>query len=332
MATITPKVNYPVHSGSAFETTPPLSGTYIPAIWSGKMNAKFYATSTFSAVCNTDWEGEIKKHGDKVIIRERPDVKVSKYVAGQGLTYEHPAPTIQELDINQGHYFAFEVNDVLAYQSDLALLDTFTQEAAESMRTVVDSECWYRTFSDADAANKGATAGKLSGAYNLGTDTAPVTLTGDNVVQFVLSMASALDEQNVPDSDRWLVIDPLTRQMLFMSDLAKVHVTGDAASPVRNGMIGTIDRFKVYVSNLLPRAATTNWVSGDGTETDITASGGIKRRAIIAGHKSAMTFAGQITKNETLRNPKDFGDYVRGLKVYGRKVVKPQALVVGTVA
>lgn len=332
MATITPAINYPINSGSVFDTTPALSGTYIPAIWSGKMNAKFYATSTFAAVSNTDWEGEIKNHGDKVIIRERPDIKVSRYIVGQGLTYEHPTPTIQELNIDQGHYFAFSISDVIAYQSDLALLETFTQEAAESMRTAIDSESWYRTFSGAHAANKGATAGAKSGAYNLGSDTAPVSLTSANVLTLILSMASTLDEQNVPDADRWLVIDPLTRQMLFESELAKVHVTGDATSPVRNGLIGTIDRFRVYVSNLLPRATGANWVSGDGRDDDITASGGVKRRAIIAGHKAALTFASQITKNETIRNQNDFGDFVRGLNIYGRKAVKPEALTVAVVA
>jgi hypothetical protein len=152
------------------------------------------------------------------------------------------------------------------------------------------------------------------------------------VVQKVLEMASILDEQNVPDTDRYLVIDPLTRALLFQSDLAKAYSTGDSVSPVRNGKIGTIDRFTVYVTNQLPRGAAGTgtaaaWISGDGSENHIQPAGTLaKRRAIIAGHKSAITFASQITKMETIRNPNDFGDYIRSLNVYGFKVVKPEAL------
>ena len=126
------------------------------------------------------------------------------------------------------------------------------------------------------------------------------------------------------------MIDPATRALLFQSELAKAYSTGDGASPVRNGKIGTIDRFTVYVSNQLPKAAAgtaTNWTSGAGNETTVGSVGTVlKRKALMAGHKSAITFASQITKMETIRNPNDFGDYIRSLNVYGYKVVKPEAM------
>lgn len=328
MSTITPAATFPV--ASPFNTTPAYSGTFIPAVWSAKMAAKFYAASTFADVSNTDWEGEISDMGDKVIINRAPDITVSNYTAGTPLNYQVPTPETLELLIDKGKYFAFQINDVLAYQSQPNLLDTFSEGAAEQMRGAIDSTCWYNTFSAADNANKGATAGAKSGSYNMGTDLAPVTLDKTTVLAKVLEMASVLDEQNVPESDRWLVIDPYTRSLLFQSDLAKVDITGDASSPVRNGLIGSIDRFKVYVSNHLPRAVAgtdTPWLSGDGTENSITSASDLKRRVIVAGHKSAMTFASQITKMETVRNPTDFGDYIRSLKVYGFKVVNPKALV-----
>ena len=328
MSTITPAASYPV--AAPFNTNPAYSGTFIPAVWSAKMAAKFYAASTFADVSNTDWEGEISDMGDKVIINRAPNITVSNYVAGTPLSYQVPTPETLELLIDKGKYFAFQINDVLAYQAQPNLLDTFSADAAEQMRTAIDSTCWYNTFAAADTANKGATAGAKSASYDLGTDAAPITLTASNVLGNVLEMASVLDEQNVPESDRWLVIDPLTRSMLFQSDLAKVDITGDASSPVRNGLIGSIDRFKVYVSNHLPRAVAgtaTPWLSGDGSENSISSASNLKRRVLIAGHKSAMTFASQITKMETVRNPNDFGDYIRSLKVYGYKVVAPKALV-----
>jgi hypothetical protein len=106
----------------------------------------------------------------------------------------------------------------------------------------------------------------------------------------------------------------------MQSNLAQAQFMGDAKSMLRNGQIGQIDRFTVYVSNLLPKAAADqNWTGGAD-------AGKPKRHAIIAGHKSAMTFASQINKVESMRNPRDFGDFVRGLTVYGRKVVKDTAL------
>lgn len=326
MSTITPAANFPV--AAPFNTVPAYSGTFIPAVWSAKMNAKFYAASVFGDIANTNWEGEIKNMGDKVIINNAPTLKVNKYVVGAGLVYEVPKPDTQELNIDQGSYFAFQVNDVLSYQAQPNLIDVFSEDAAQQMRIAVDSNVLYRSFNKADAANMGATAGKNSQSFNLGTDTAPVVLTAANTLQKILELASVLDEQNVPDTGRWVVIDPLTRTLLLQSPLAQAYFTGDATSPVRNGLIGMIDRFRVYVSNQLPRAMTgTNmpWVSGDGSDSSITSTGG-RRRAIMAGHMSAMTFAAQITKLETVRNPNDFGDFIRGLNVYGTAVAQPKGL------
>ena len=324
---------FPVNA--PFNTNPSYSGTFIPSVWSAKLNAKFYAASVYGDIANTDWQGEISSMGDKVVINTAPTITVSDYSAGTSLSYQAPTPDTQELLIDKGKYFAFQVNDVLEYQAKPNLMDMFAADAAEQMRIAIDSTVIYNTFSGGAAANKGATAGAKSASYNLGTDASPVTLTKDNVLQKILEMASVLDEQNVPDSDRWLVIDPYTRALLFQSNLAQAQFMGDATSPVRNGKIGNIDRFTVYVSNQLPKGAAgtaTPWVSGNGSENSITTTGTVaKRRALIAGHKSALTFASQITKMETIRNPNDFGDYIRSLNVYGYKVVKPESLALAVV-
>ena len=329
MSTITANnpPGFPV--ASPFNTTPAYSGTFIPAVWSAKMNAKFYAASVYGDIANTNWEGEISNMGDKVVINTAPTIAVRNYVVGAGLTYDVPAPDAQELNIDKGKYFAFQVNDVLAYQAQPNLIDVFSEDAAQQMRIAIDSNVTYNVFNKADAANMGATAGAKSGGYNLGTDAAPIVLTAANTLQKILEMASVLDEQNVPDSGRWIVIDPMTRTLLLQSPLAQAYFTGDATSPVRNGLIGMIDRFKVYVSNQMPKsnAGEAFWRSGDGTETSIaTANTAGKFRAIMAGHMTALTFAASITKLETVRNPTDFGDYVRGLNVYGFKAVAPKGL------
>jgi hypothetical protein len=237
--------------------------------------------------------------------------------------------------VDRAKSFSFQVSDVLDYQAKPALMSMFSDDAGQQMRTVMDSTCIYRTFNQGAAANQGATAGVRSGLFALGTTGTPVALTSANVLQKVLEMASVLDEQNVPDSGRYLLIDPLTRTLLLQSNIAQAYLTGDATSPVRNGLIGRIDRFDIYVSNQLPYAAAnaTVWTSGDGTEATVAATtNAARRRALIAGQTTAICFASQMAKTETLRNPTDFGDLVRGLNVFGHKVVKPEALVLAVVS
>ena len=323
MSTVTPGATYPV--ASPFNVSPAYSGTFIPAVWSSKLNAKFYAASVFAAITNTDWEGDVSNVGDKVIINNIPDIAISDYTVGGGLTYQVPLPSTIEMVVDQGKSFAFQLNDVLKYQAQPALLDMFSNDASEQMRVAMDFACLRDNFNGGVAANKGATAGVKSSSYNLGTDNVPVTLTTTNVLQKILELAAVLDEQNVPD-DRFLVIDPATRTLLLQSNIAQAYFTGDSTSPLRNGMIGKIDRFTIYVSNQLPRGTAGNSFPTKANPSGTAQGGAVARRAIIAGHKSAIAFASQMTKTESLRNPNDFGDYVRGLNVYGYKVVKGESL------
>ena len=320
---------------SPFNTSPAYSGTFIPTLWSSRLNAKFYTASVFGEIANTDWEGEISSLGDKITVNNVPDITISTYTVGSGLTYQVPTPSIIELIIDKAKYFAFQVNDVLAYQSQPKLMDVFSNDASMQMKVAIDSNVLYNTWANGAAANKGATAGAKSASYNLGTDAAPVTLTASNVLSTLTALSGVLDEQNIPESDRFLVIDPATRQLLMQSNLAQAQFMGDSQSMVRNGKIGVIDRFTTYVSNNLPKAVAgtaTPWLSGDGSENSITSASNLKRRAIIAGHKSAISFASQMTKVETVRSTTDFGDYIRGLQIYGFKVTKPEALAVSVVA
>jgi hypothetical protein len=240
--------------------------------------------------------------------------------------YEVPTPSTVDLNIDQGKYFSFQVNDVLEYQSKPNLMSTFSDDAGKQMGIAIDRDVLLSNFDDGAALNMGATAGAISGAYNLGTDAVPVVLAANNVINVVTALASVLDEQNVPDTDRWLVISPYFRNVLMASPLAQAYVTGDSQSILRNGKIGTIDRFTIYVSNQLPKAAAGQDFLGNAQ------AGSVKRNAIMAGHKSAITFAAQMTKMEELPNPTDFGRLVRGLNVYGDNTIKPEGLTLALVA
>ena len=325
---------YPVQS--PFNTNPSYSGAFIPTLWSGKLLAKFYQNTMLSEIANTDYEGELKNQGDTIRIRLAPSISISDYTVGQNLSYEVPTPIFQDMQVNKGKYFGVQVNDVLAYQSDMNLMNMFTEDAAKQLKIQIENEVFFNNMitEGPAAANEGATAGAISASYNLGTDVTPIDqATPENVLKGILRMASALDEQNVPEDGRWLIISPFDRQLLMQSNIAQAYFTGDPQSTIRSGKIGMLDRFTVYVSNLLPKGeAGKALVAG----LSATSSGGAvtnakTRRTMVAGTKAAMSFALTVNKTEPLRNQTDFGDIVRGLAVYGRKTVKPEALVLAQV-
>ena len=327
MSTITPGAVYPLNAGgfnapngeTAYSGTA-YSGTFIPTLWSGKLAQKFYAATVFGEIANTDWQGDITGMGDTVIINTIPTITINNYEIGQNLNYEIPAPSTISLTISKGKYFGVNVNNVLELQAKPKLMDVFTNDAAMQMKIQIDQDVLGGTFNQGASYNQGADAGKISGAFDLGTDDAPITLSALNILQNITALSSVLDEANVPETDRFLVISPTERQILMQSNLAQAQFMGDPSSILRNGKVGMIDRFTVYVSNLLPRAAAgEDWVGG-------TDAGTAKRHAIMAGHKSAITFASQIAKVESLQNPNDFGTLIRGLNVYGYKVVQADGL------
>lgn len=325
---------YPVTGD--FATSQSYSGAFIPTLWSGKLLAKFYQNTMLSEVTNTDYEGELKNQGDTVRIRLAPSISISDYTAGQSLSYEVPEPIFQDMQVNKGKYFGVQVNDVLAYQSDMSLMNMFTEDAAKQLKIAIENEVFFQSFvtEGPAAANEGATAGAISAAYNLGTDTAPIDqATPENVLKAILRMSTALDEQNVPEDGRFLIISPYDRHLLMQSSIAQAYFSGDNSSTVRSGKIGMLDRFSVYVSNLLPKgAAAKALVAGlSATSTGASLTDAKARRTMVAGTKAAVSFAMTINKTEPLRNQTDFGDIVRGLAVYGRKVTKPEALVVAQV-
>lgn len=322
----------------AFTTNPTYTGSFIPTLWSGKLLAKFYQNTMLAEICNTDYEGELKNKGDTIRIRTAPSITINDYAgAGSTLTSEVPVPIFQDMQVDKAKYFSVQTNDVLAQQADMDLMNMFTEDAAKQMKIAIEDEVFFNSFvtEGPAAANEGTTAGALSAAYDLGTDNDAIdTGTANNLLDTILRMSSALDEQNVPEEGRWLILTPYDRQILMRSDIAQAYFSGDPSSIIRTGKIGMLDRFTVYVSNLLPRGAAGRALVSGLTDpaTGAVDADAVARRTMVAGTNHAVSFAMTISKTEPLRNQTDFGDIVRGLAVYGRKVVKPDALVVAQVA
>jgi hypothetical protein len=308
----------PYPSGSA-NPNPAYSGTFIPEIWSGKLIEKFYATTVLAAISNTDYEGLIKNQGDKVIIRTRPTITIRDYSANQSLLFERPSSNVVELAIDKGKYFNTILDDVMDVQADMNLMSMWSDDAAEQIKITIDTDVLTDLIDTPAAANRGTAAGAKSASINLGTDAAPLVLVSRDpgageveVVDLLVRLGQVLDEQNIPETGRWVVVPSWVAARIKMSELRDASLTGDGSSILRNGRLGMVDRFTIYSSNLLP----------SGTALDLDAG----EWAIFAGSAHALTFATQMTKMETLRSESTFGTILRGLQVYGYGVIDSTAI------
>jgi hypothetical protein len=243
-------------------------------------------------IANHDWEGEIKGQGSKVHIRVRPDIIVGDYVVNGGINYQDLQDDKIELVIDRAKYMAWKIDDVDRAQQDINAMNEATQDGAEQMKIHVDKDVLGTVYADAT------------------TQFTKTQITKDTVLDWIVDLGTELDQLNVPESGRFLVIPPWIAGMIKKSDLKDASLAGDGTSIMRNGRLGMIDRFTLYSSNLL---------SGASTNDDPV--------HCLAGTKHAITFASQFVKTETLRLQNQFGDAARTLKVYGFKVVQPDALI-----
>ena len=281
-------------SFSQFSTGATSEVNFIPEVFSKLLQAKFYSKSILPEISNTDYEGEISGQGDKVTVRTVPAVTINDY-AGTITTQELTTAKV-EMNIDKAKYYSFKVDDVLSAQADINMLEAASTDASEGMRIAVETD---------------VLSSAVTGATTIGAQT---TITSSNILEEILTLSKTLDELNIPEEGRFIVLSPEFISMLKQSELRQAYLTGDATSPLRNGLAGIVDRFKVFQSNMVYTPAA----GGDAGYTHV-----------LAGHPKALSFASQFTNTETVRMESTFGDQVRGLKVYGSKVIVPNALCVG---
>lgn len=274
------------------------------------------------------YEGEIKSYGDRVKIRTKATIVISNYLIGSDLSLQRPVGSFTELTIDQGKYFATILDDIIEKQSDINNLSIWADDASEQMKMAVDSDVlnWLHSGGvggapQADSHNRGLDAGIVSGNINLGVTGTPIAAVGRNpavgqveMIDILLRLGQALDEQNIPETGRWVVMPTWASFQIKRSELREVFLSGDQISILRNGRFGQVDRFTIYASNLLP--------NGPAGSAGLAASEWV----IFAGHPHGLTFASQLTNVETLRSERTFGQILRGLQVYGRQVMPGQTL------
>ena len=287
----------------------------IPWVFSRKTLVKFYDSAVVAQVTNTDYEGDIKAMGDKVVITTLPDVTISKYKKGQKVSWEDLESPAIEMNIDRATVFAFKMDKVNQKQfTNKNYMGELAQDAAEQQKIFTDTEFLLNvggtsgTNSLAASANKGATAGRKSSGYNLGTTGAPIQLTKTNILDKILELTGVANEQNWPISDRWLVLPSIFVVLLKQSDIKDASMTGDASSTIRTGRIGMIDDWNIYSTNLYTAQSSVNYTC-------------------LFGHKSAIAFAMQLTETEYFdKLETTFGQGMKGLQVYDWKVVKNTSL------
>lgn len=325
---------YPI--GTAYSDSnqsPAYTANFIPQIWSGKLVEKFYAATVLAAISNTDYEGEIKNLGDEVKIRQRPTVTIADYSVNMDLVVQRPSAALgNSLTIDKGKYFNLALDDVMEIQSDIDLMSIWAEDAAEQMKIAIDSQVLLdlraagTVGANVAAANAGNAAGAISGNIRLGVTATPLFInaaaagTGDgaltansrSVINWLVDMGQVLDEQNIPESGRWVVIPAWIAALIKKSELKDASLAGDGTSMLRNGRLGMIDRFTLYMSNLLPSGVAGSLAAGEVL--------------VPFGTSAALTFASQFTKMETLRSERSFSNLLRGLQVYGFQITNGVAI------
>ena len=337
------------------------NGNFSPVIYSKKVQLAFRKSTVAGDISNSDYFGEIANQGDTVRIIKEPEISVSAYARGTTIAAQDLNDADFSLVVDKANYFAFKMDDIeeahshvnfMTLATDRAayrLADQYDQEvlgylsgykqsalhaAADTVNTTVNgtkanasagsdellaanklNKASFGNITTADAADHSIpVAARLPGATAL-----PTAYVSPSMI--VSRMARLLDVQNEDSTGRCIVIDPVLMEVLRDEDSRLLNADFGGAGTQNGLVLNNFHGFRVYVSNNLP-------ADGTGAGTTGTANQNTDYGVIVAGHDSAVATAEQINKTETYRDPDSFADIVRGMHLYGRKILRPEALVV----
>jgi len=336
------------------------NGNFSPVIYSKQVQLAFRKASTVEDITNSDYFGEIANMGDSVKIIKEPEVSVQAYARGTQITAQDLDDEDFTLVVDQANYYAFKIDDIEAAHSHVNFMQMASDRAAYRLRDNYDQDVLAylsgyqqsakhangdtaRTTAPGTKAVASAGADELLSSMKLsrpnfsnlttaGTagDSIPLSprfpgatgasATSVSPLTVIARMGRLLDQQLVDTQGRWLVVDPVFVEMLKDEDSRLLN--GDfGGSGLQNGLIlNNLHGFRIYVSNNTPKLGTGPGTAG--TSAQATNFG-----VIIAGHDSAVATAQQLTKTETYRDPDSFADIVRGMHLYGRKILRPEGIV-----
>ena len=331
------------------------NGNFSPVIYSKKVQSAFRKTSVCEDITNSDYFGEISNFGDTVRIIKEPEITVQEYARGTQVTPQDLQDDDFTMVVDKANYFAFKIDDIEEAHSHVNFESMASDRAGYRLKDQFDQEVlgYLSGFkqsslnSVASAANdvkSGTDPISTAGSDGLlssmllthgdfasgGTAANSVAMSASNSsavatpLGILNRMSRLLDQQNVDRDGRWVVVDPIFAEEL--NDENSKLLSSDFASSdpdiLRNGRVisGMIRGFRVYMSNNLPSVGT-------GAGTIATGGSGSHFGVVVAGHDSAVATASQVEKVETYRDNDSFADIVRGMHLYGRKILRPEALV-----
>lgn len=309
--------NFAVATGQANEFV-------FPEIYSKNVQIAFRKSSVAEAICNTDYFGEIASYGDTVNIIKEPTI--TTYAYSRSGTITNSALSDQELvlTIDQTRAFQFQIDDLETRFSNVNWQALAADNAAYQLKDQMDQNVLAAIIAGADTGNNYGSEGSAIQVGHASGETDPLDV--------LARQARLLDEDNVPEENRWVVAGPVFYEELALTNSKLLSVDYNQGSGgLRNGLVaeGKLRGFQLYKSNNLP---TTE---AGGTAIDAALPGGTAVTGtgfVIAGHMSAVACASALNKVEVIRSTTSFEDIVRGLLVWGRKVLRPEALSVARVA
>jgi hypothetical protein len=336
------------------------NGVFSPVIYSQKTQLAFRKSSVCEAITNTDYTGEIANHGDSVKIVKEPEITINSLERGTTLAQQVLVDTDFTMVVDQANYYQFALDDIEQAHSHINFMDLATDRAAYKLADAFDEEIlgymtgwkggagsWARRSASGDTngtkADSNAGNDELLAANSLnitsfgGSDVGgaaeitsiPIQPGGGaggitSPLQLMNRLARLMDQASVPQDGRWFVADPVFYETLMDEDSKFVNNDFAAGSVdiLRNGRISskTVRGFTVYNSTNLPYLGT-------GPGTAATAGSETNFGVVIAGHKSAIASASQLAKTEKFRSPTTFSDVVRGMQLYARKILRPEAIM-----
>ena len=272
---------------------------FIPEVWAGPILANLRETGIYVGLANRDYEGMIARAGDTVHITSFTDPAVRDYVKNTDISWDLLTDATRALVVDQADYFAFTVDDVDRRQALPGFVEAASRGAGNNL--ALEADDYVATLMVASSA--GTDQDLWAQTWDISDDTA---------YGHIVAFRTALNRAAVPYQGRWIVIPPEAVGALLQDDrFIRADAAGNAEG-LREGFIGRIAGFDVFESNQVPEPTA-----------------GVYH--VLAGHRMAMTFADQINNVEAVRLESQFGDGIRGLHLYGAKVVYPTALVLASV-
>ena len=271
---------------------------FIPTVWAARLLTALEGALVYGqrSVVNREYEGEIRKAGSTVKIASIGDVNIGTYTKDTDIDDpEVLTDSEQSLSIDQAKYFNFYVDSIDRAQQNVNVLDEAMRRSAWALRSAADSFLATIMSSAVDAGNV------------IGSTGTPIVPDKDNAYEYLVDLGVLLDEANVPLEGRYVVVPAWYHGLLLKDDRFVKAGTAGSDRRLANGEVGEAAGFRILKSNNVPNVSDAEY-------------------KILAGHSMATAYVEQILDLHSYKPEKRFGDAVKGLHVYGAKVIRPTSL------